>query len=175
MLSAGRRVVESATQALLGAIDGKACEEQVFRTEETIDASERTIRRPITLHAMAYAGEQVPLCLGLMSLVKDAERIGDYGTALYRLSNVLGMGFSGERRHDFRCVSEEVSELLERGRQSFETRDQSAAEVVIRQCTEVRDHCAGVVETLVQEPANEPQAVAYTHTGGRFGKPREFR
>jgi phosphate uptake regulator len=161
MLLSGRRVVELASQALLGKLAPAACRDEVFNMEQSVDALERSIRRRITVHAMAYAGEQVPLCLGLMSVIKDAERISDYGTALFRLSELLGTGLTGERRLDVQRVAEQVLTLLEQGRQSLQTRDASAAETVIRQCSQVRDHCSGVVQALVQGPAKEPQAVAY--------------
>lgn len=161
MLSAGHRVVDLATQALLGTLDSATCRDEILQTEDRIDSLERSIRRRVTIHAMAYSGTEVAVGLGLMSLVKDAERIGDYGTALFNLSQWLGTRLAGERCDDIKRLSQRTLELLELGRQAFDARDQHAAEDVIRRCTDVRDHCEAVVRQLVQGVPSDPQAVAY--------------
>ena len=50
---------------------------KVYKLDIKVNKGERAIRKRIATH-LALSGGEVPYCLTLMSLVKDAERIGDY-------------------------------------------------------------------------------------------------
>ena len=50
----------------------------LYRKDIEVNRTERAIRRRIVEHLAVQPGVDVPACLVLMSVVKDAERIGDY-------------------------------------------------------------------------------------------------
>lgn len=52
--------------------------EEVYRRDVNVNRTERSIRRKLVEHLAVQPGQDVPACLILMSVVKDAERLGDY-------------------------------------------------------------------------------------------------
>ena len=62
---------------------------ELYARDVRVNKTERNIRRQIVEHLAIHPGGDVPACLVLMSIVKDAERIGDYCKNLYEVRVVL--------------------------------------------------------------------------------------
>ncbi len=117
---------------------------------------------------MAYGADEIPACLAMMSIVKDAERIGDYGHGLFRLAEGMAQQYRGVRLVDMRATAERILSILAAGQDAIERRDADAARSVIEACTCVRRHCDKVVAELVRQSNAEPQAVACVLTYRRL-------
>ena len=63
--------------------------ERVYSLDREINEAEKEIRRRILEHLSFNPKEDISLCLVLMSIVKDAERIGDYSKNLYEVSRLI--------------------------------------------------------------------------------------
>lgn len=80
--------------------DAKPDEEtsnELYARDVRVNKTERKIRRQIVEHLAIHPGGDVPACLVLMSLVKDAERIGDYCKNLYEVRIVLAKDTPAEQ------------------------------------------------------------------------------
>jgi phosphate uptake regulator len=66
----------------------------LYRRDVKVNKLERSVRKRVIAH-VSLGGNQghIPYCLLLMSLVKDAERIGDYAKNLAEVREVLPEGF----------------------------------------------------------------------------------
>lgn len=64
---------------------GKKSEKKIYERDKTINVAERLIRREVLVHLSASSGCNIPGCLRLMSVIKDAERMGDYVKNLFEL------------------------------------------------------------------------------------------
>ena len=89
MLDAGRHVFDIAANAFLGGTDPEVIRKDLFSTDKRINKSERRIRRELVVHATIHGVTHFPGCLVLMSLVKDAERVGDYSKNLFEIMGNL--------------------------------------------------------------------------------------
>lgn len=78
MIEAARWMFEKAWGC---AVEGKVppeVKDGIYRRDIEVNRTERSIRRRIVEHLSVQPGVDVPACLVLMSVVKDAERVGDY-------------------------------------------------------------------------------------------------
>jgi len=159
MLDAGRQVFDAATDAMLGKIDPEAIREQLFKTEKSINKSVRHLRREIVVHSTVHGPNTFPTCLVLMSVVKDAERIGDYGKNLFDLATTAPLVQDTEWRADIMQLKELISKLLSDCRDTFSTSDRDQALALISRAEKIEDRCDDQIQRLLTE--EPPKAAAY--------------
>ena len=84
MLEDGHDVFVTASDALFGGGKSKATKREVRSTDKEINELQADVRRTLMIHASVNPGD-LPLVLQYASIVKDAERVGDYAKNLYDL------------------------------------------------------------------------------------------
>jgi phosphate transport system protein len=84
MLEDGHDVFVTASDALFGGGKSKATKREVRSTDQEINKMQADVRRSLMIHASVNPGD-LPLILQYASIVKDAERVGDYAKNLYDL------------------------------------------------------------------------------------------
>ena len=99
MLHDGRAVYDAATGAVFGGGKSKATKREVRATDHGINVAQQEVRRALMVHASVTGSIDLPLVLAYMSVVKDAERIGDYAKNLYDLAK-YGVDFEGADDYD---------------------------------------------------------------------------
>lgn len=63
--------------------------EIIYNRDKAINSREREIRRLLVEHLTINPGQDASGCLALMSMVKDAERIGDYAKNIFDLTAMV--------------------------------------------------------------------------------------
>jgi phosphate uptake regulator len=84
MLEDGHDVFVTASDALFGGGKSKATRREVRSTDQEINELQAQVRRSLMIHASVNSGD-LALVLQYVSIVKDAERVGDYAKNLYDL------------------------------------------------------------------------------------------
>jgi phosphate transport system protein len=59
-------------------VPAEEVKDSIYTRDQSVNELERSIRRKILRHLTIHPGDDVAACLALMSVAKDAERIGDY-------------------------------------------------------------------------------------------------
>lgn len=146
MIQDGRHIFDAASNALLGGTDPEVIREDLYRTDARINQTEQRIRRELVVHGTVHGPATFPALLVLMSIVKDAERIGDYAKNLFDLA-VLGadMGPDAERRALVEA-KDRVSRLLVRAHGLYESQDEEAARAFLAEADLLAKHCDQEVE-----------------------------
>jgi Na+/phosphate symporter len=130
MLQDGHAVFITATNALFGGGKSKATKQQVRSTDREINEAQREVRRQLMVHASVNAAD-LPLVLQYASIVKDAERIGDYAKNIYDLVR-YGANFDGAPdEDDLDAYRERVGQLILDAADVFEAKDASTAQHLI--------------------------------------------
>ena len=75
--------------------DNTKMEIDIYKTDKTINKSEREIRRDILTHLVMFDKSEIPAGLTLTSIVVDIERIGDYTKNIADLANLHKDKLSG--------------------------------------------------------------------------------
>lgn len=137
MLRLGRVFYGTVLEVLHGDREVGELQAQIYRTDIEINKRERRIRKEIVAHLTVSPGEEVPACLVLMSIVKDAERIGDFCKNLYESAVYLRKPISELK---FAWTIDEfelyVEDLFDDTIQAFKEEDETLATEIMQ--TEVR-------------------------------------
>jgi phosphate transport system protein len=160
MLEDGRHVFDLAANGLLGGIDPGVIREDLFKTDARINATEQEIRRALVVHGSVHGSMNIAELLVMMSLVKDAERIGDYGKNLFDLvAEGTGLVDDAERQRLVQ-LKDRVSKQLVRARNIYDDQDEASALAFLREADELEDQCdASIHRLLGLEGANAAGAV----------------
>ncbi len=140
MLEDGRHVFDAASNSLLGGADPNTVKEDIWATDKRINANERRIRRRLITHAAVHGRTEFPVCLALMSIVKDAERIGDYAKNIFDLSWIEA-GVLDSSRADLVTLKDASSRLLAKSRNVYDTQDVEGARAFIGECESLQGQC----------------------------------
>ena len=162
MLEDGRHVFDAATNSLLGGTEPAIIKDDLWATDKRINANERRIRRRLITHAAVHGRTEFPVCLALMSIVKDAERIGDYSKNIFDLSN-MSASILDSSKEDLVKLKDSTSRLLAKSRNVYETQDSEGARAFISECEELQAYCETKLRELCLVTEDNGAATALTY------------
>ncbi len=162
MLEDGRHVFDAASNSLLGGTDPEIIKDDLWATDKRINSNERRIRRRLITHAAVHGRTEFPVCLALMSIVKDAERIGDFAKNIFDLS-MLGVKIDDAYRDDLVKIKDSTSRLLAKSRNVYDTQDADGAKSFISECEELQSHCEEKMRELVMADGANVAGTAMTY------------
>ena len=140
MLQDDRHTFDLAINALMGGTAAKVVGKEVRKSDKRVNRAEREVRRRLIVHA-AVAGERVDLTRVLiaMSIVKDAERIGDQCKNIWDLADA-GIDFS--EAQDLKwliSMRDQTSRYVAESSRIYQERDTEAAHQLISEMDEAQD------------------------------------
>jgi phosphate uptake regulator len=163
MIDDGEWMFRTAGDVLEREVPPGEVHEAFFSRDKKINASEKNIRRRIVEHLSLRRDADVPACLVLMSVVKDAERIGDFCKNIYEVACLYTMNFDhGPYITPLRDLRAEIEGLFGKARLAFAEADQASAEAIIRETDEIAGHCDDMIARLIKDKLPTQKAVAYT-------------
>ncbi|MDK1018573.1 MAG: PhoU domain-containing protein [Actinomycetota bacterium] len=150
MLRDGHDVFTAATDALFGGGKSKKTGREVRSTDKGINEAQTNIRRSLMIHAAVNRAE-LPLVLQYASIVKDAERVGDYSKNIYDLVR-YGANFEGSSDEgELRRYRDAVGALILDAADLFAAKDVAAAQHLIGKAdgylNEYDDHVRAAYES----------------------------
>jgi len=147
MLEDGRHIFDAAANALVGGTAPEAIRDDLFATDKRINETEQELRRLIVVHSTVRGTRSFPSMLVMMSLAKDAERIGDYAKNIFDLS-VSGAEL-GDEKLGLTGMKDRISRLLVKARNLHETADSSQARGYLIDADALEDDCDEAVDRLL--------------------------
>ena len=163
MLSCGEKMYELAAEALLSpaTIDEDLAE--VRRLDARIKELEEMIRRQLIEHLTIRPGKDVTGSLIMMSVVKDAERIGDLARKIFKMRSRHERKFEeDDYAAPLKEVREGIHDLFEKVRQAFREGDVEAARDVVVADDEIGRQSNGIIRRLYTDSIECERAVTYT-------------
>jgi phosphate uptake regulator len=146
-------------------VDGKISpdvKEEIYRRDINVNKAERNIRRHIVEHLAVQPGVDVPACLILMSVVKDAERLGDYCKNILDAAELLTgplseCGFF----KTFDELNKEILSFFGKTRKAIADSDEMLAQEVIVEERDAAGRCDTLVERIASEDLPAKEAVPW--------------
>ncbi len=160
MLTEGRIVYDSAMDALFGGGKSRATRKHVKRTDQGINELQRIVRRELVVHGATHGPTQLPSVLTYMSVVKDAERVGDYAKNVYDLVR-WGAGFADSA--DVAELAEArdlVGELITDVAEVFADRDAERAQGLVAKADGFLDFHDDMIRAAFNREGDASDAVA---------------
>lgn len=145
MLVDGRHIFDASSNALLGGTDLDVIEKDLFKTDRRINATEQAIRREIVVHGSIHGAATFPALLVLMSLVKDAERIGDYCKNIFQLARVKPNLGTAEEVREMVVLKDRISKLVVRAHGIYDSQDEEDAKGFLDETGELSTICENIV------------------------------
>ena len=154
-----------ANDVLRREIDATDARESLYERDKAINALVRSIRRKIVRHLTINPGMDVAACLALMSVAKDAERIGDYCKNVFEVGQFYRQDFHIARYHEpLEEMRQEVEKLFSSVQEAFVNSDSSRAKEALAAARTARTRSDTIIEQLLRDDASieTHEAVAYS-------------
>lgn len=161
MLHDDRHTFDLAINSLVGGTDAKSVGKEVRKSDKRVNRAEREVRRRLIVHA-AIAGERVDLTRVLiaMSVIKDAERVGDQCKNIWDLADA-GLDFSNaEDLKWLKGLRDQTSRFIAECARIYQSRDTEAVHTLVPEMDEVLDQYDECVLSQLESEAAARDAVA---------------
>lgn len=168
MLADDAKLFELASRVRLGDEDVDALQRELLPLEEQTDEAERRIRRLILVHASVHGGGDIAACLMYMSIVKDAERVGDLARNLFGIARDAAP-LPDVLRAEITELYGQVDPMIREAAEIFVADDIAAAYDFIERARALQARIRTAIDDLVMETSSAPQPAAtvltYRHLG----------
>ena len=158
MLANDRHSFDLAISALLAGADPDVVGPELHVTDQKVNEDERTIRRELIVHASVNGTIHVPAILVYMSIVKDAERIGDYAKNIYDLAAHRRDLVDAPDAEELREFAARVSRMITESARAFGDDNLEATRALIAEGDSLQDTFDAHIAALVT--ASDPSAGA---------------
>lgn len=122
MLGQSAKMLDHALDNLL---DNRVLEVDLQHMDDVVDESERMIRRTILEHLSVNPRQDLVASLILVSMVQDAERIGDFARGLAEVAMMAGSPRESPWTDELRGVAAKITPLFGYCREGFEGADEA--------------------------------------------------
>ncbi|MDH3259641.1 MAG: hypothetical protein OEM84_01575 [Acidimicrobiia bacterium] len=168
MLVDDRHTFDSAINALIGGTDPTLVGKDIRKTDKGVNKAERAVRRELVVHvSVRGTSADIPLVLASMSIVKDAERIGDYSKNIWDIAN-SGVDLSdAEDINVLTRYRDRISKLIGETARVFGEKDLETAHAMLKAGDELQDEYDKLIDEQLhtEKPAREavPRALLYRY------------
>ena len=163
MLSYAEEMFHLAYNKLMYDKDDGTTKDKVYELDRHINDLERDIRKRVVTHLSIQGEVDLPMCLIMMSVVKDAERIGDYAKNIYEVSQMLSKALDQEA---FKTLFEDVETKLLEGfvgtKTSFIESNKVVAKEVIATERDLVKRCDLAISRISKSDYETNMAVCFT-------------
>ncbi len=135
----------------------------IYETDRKINHIQRKIRKQLVEHLIVSPGSDVAISLILMSITKDAERIGDICKNMYEVAEALGGKLDGGKYEDcFGSILRETEGLFNPTVQAFCQSDKKLGHEAVEKSRQLAKECDAVITQLLEDSMACREAVLYT-------------
>jgi phosphate uptake regulator len=153
----------SVLKKLLEGKETPGLKDRIYSVDRQVNELEREIRKRIVEHLSLQPTVDVPACLLMMSVVKDAERIGDYCKNLYEVTELLGKPLDiNKYRQLFDDIEKELNEEFTKTRKAFQESDEQLAKDVLNTERAIVKKCDDILKKLAASKLDTNEAVCFT-------------
>ncbi|UCF05304.1 MAG: phosphate uptake regulator PhoU [bacterium] len=163
MLGDAEYVFGHAWGSFIGQMVIEEMRQHIYDKDIAINENEREIRRMLAEHLSINPKQDVSGCLVMMSLIKDAERIGDYSKNIFELA-VMFEGETKEMKYMDRLstIQENIFNNFEPLRRAFLESDEDLANEVLKSYPQIKDECKNMLKDLFSDALSVKEAVSTT-------------
>lgn len=160
MLTNGRDMFAAAAAHLL---DNEILDVDLAALDGDINACEQTVRRDVLHHLRVEPKHELVLCLTLISIVQEAERIGDLAKKLGWTARLAHKPRLGPLVEPLRLARSRILQMFDQTRHGFVEGDAAVAKQLMDAQPQIKADLAHYLQRLADNPAVTPnEAVVYT-------------
>lgn len=134
--------------------------QSVYDRDRAVNTLERKIRKRIIEHLAVQRHISLNVCLILMSVVKDAERLGDYTKNLLEAAEQIDRPLeTAEYERFFDDIPQQIAKCFADTAKAFIESDEAAAREVVRRERDIASHCEKTWRALAHSEISPNHAV----------------
>lgn len=158
MLAQSARMLDLALATLL---DNAPLEVDLDKLDDIVDEGERMVRRTVLQHLSVNPRQELVASLVLVSMVQDAERIGDFARGLAEAASLAKSPRTGEFADELRSLAGRLRPMFDLCEKAFrEDEVDSARQVIITHRQLKRDFTA-YLQRVVDSDLSADMAIVY--------------
>lgn len=158
MLRHSARMLDVALAALL---DNQPLERDLDAMDDPVDEGERMVRRSVLEHLSFNPRQDLVASLVLVSMVQDAERIGDFARGIGEIVPLAKSPREGPFADRLRGIAGELRPLFEETETAFRKDDPERARGVMEKATELKAELQHYTEDVAASDLSADMAVVY--------------
>ncbi len=169
MLEDTERIYTLVCKRLLDNVEEPNLKDKIYEIDKDVNRLQRDIRKRIVEHLSLQPTVNVTACLLLMSVVKDAERLGDYSKNLYEVTELLEKPIDrAVFSHFFGELDKDILTLFKQTKEAFIESDESKAELTWGYQNKIKHWCDNTVKELAKSDLSVNEAVCFALTARHF-------
>ena len=171
MLEHGAWMFERANEALHSTQSADEMREPLYERDRQINELERSIRRKVLRYLTVHPGHDVAICLALMSVAKDAERIGDYCKNVFEVGHFYREGFNVPKyQQPLDHISTQTAAMFSLVIAGVRDSNEAQARKALASSKEIRSQCDQLIKELFRDEDKVAfhEAVAYSLLARHF-------
>ncbi len=161
MLLQGEGMFRASKKLFLEEKDIEAAREEIRSLDVKVNKTERKIRKRLVEHISMNPEQDTVATLVMMSVVKDAERIGDYCKNFVEVAELMETPLAGTWRAFFSRLFCDVEVLFPQTRAAFFETSKDHATRVMEEDYRLAKLCDEKVEEVARSDLSTNQAVCY--------------
>ncbi|MHC4556999.1 MAG: PhoU domain-containing protein [Planctomycetota bacterium] len=143
--------------------------QKIYDIDKKVNDLQKDIRRRIVEHLSLQPTVDVTACLILMSVVKDAERLGDYCKNLYEVIELGAKPIDRKMFGDyFGDIDKDILTLFEQTKKAFIDADEDKARLTWEYEKKIAKDCDKIVEKLARSDLSVNEAVCFVLIARHF-------
>jgi len=163
MLSDTEWMYQQAWAVVFRQVPPKSVEAGIYARDKQVNKVQRQVRRQIIEHLTLRPEANLAACLVLMSVVKDAERIGDYCKGIYEAGELARAPFLDDSyAQPLEHTVSDVGQLFDKVRVAFRRGETQIAQDLVTRCRELAKRCDRIVRSLFRCDLPSYKVAGYT-------------
>ena len=158
MLQQSAKMLDHSLATLL---DNKILEVDLEHMDDVVDEGERMVRRTILEHLSINPKQDLVASLILVSMVQDAERIGDFSRGLAEVSSLAKSPRQGSFNDELRALADRLKPLFELCEKAFREDDSEKAKQVVSTHTELKQAFVDYTARVADSDLPADMAIVY--------------
>jgi len=164
MLRQSAKMLDLSLAALL---DNEKLEVDLEEMDDVVDDGERMVRRTILQHLTVNPQQDLVASLILVSMVQDAERIGDFSRGLAELIDLAKSPREGKYADQLRSLASRLRPMFEVCEEAFRQDDSEKASIVVARHGELKPALVEYTKEIAASDLGADMAIVYA-TGARI-------
>ena len=154
---------------LLDNVENKDLKKKTYSIDKKVNSLQKDIRKRIVTHLSLQPTVDANACLLLMSVVKDAERLGDYSKNLYEVTKLLDEPIDREMFSKyFDALDKEIIKLFKQTKDAFMGSDDKKAGASWDYEVKISKRCDSIIEELAKSNLSVNQGICFTLIARHF-------
>ncbi|MCD6133916.1 MAG: hypothetical protein J7J25_00075 [Candidatus Omnitrophica bacterium] len=165
MLDEAKMIFEKADMVLWAKKPAEMFHAEIYARDRKINEEEQRIRRKLVEHLSINPRKDFAACLVFMSVIKDAERIGDYGKNIFELNYIIKSELDDDFAKTLKDIGIEVNRNLALIKGAFAEADSKKAVSIMKAHGRVSSECESLIRSMASKQLSVDKAVGYTLLG----------